>query len=116
MKYIDKMIKALGLKYPVELRVRRKNRNIRYAAATYEGMYRGEKLVSHRITLNGNSIITPGERDIKTLVAHELIHAWQEENGLSEKETHGKKFARKAAKMNMKFKIPRVFIPELEAD
>lgn len=116
MKYINKMIKALKLEYPVELRIRRKNRNIKNAAACYEGLYRGKNLVSHRITINGSSIFNPDERSIKTLIAHELVHAWQEEKGHSNTEIHGKKFAQKAAKMNIKFKVPRIYIPELEAD
>lgn len=116
MKYLDKMIKFLGIKHKVELRIRRKNKNIRNAAACYEGLYVGVKLVSHRITINGNSILDPDEqRNIKTLIAHELVHAWQEEYRVKGK-AHGKRFARKAAYMNMKFRVPNIYRPDFDID
>ena len=80
MKNLYEYIKFLGLKKPVNLRIiTRKNR---WADAEYEPEYSDKtgKLKEHKITI----FFKNNTRDFDTLVAHELIHAWQEENKKSE--------------------------------
>lgn len=67
--------------------------------AKYEALYndRGE-LVKHLITVYvGNLFKNPGERNIETLIAHELVHAWQEETGAED--THGDSFVQMAGQL-----------------
>ena len=110
MKNLYDYIKFLGLKKPVNLRIVTK-RN-RWADAEYEGDYSDTtgKLIGHNITIffKGNS------RDFETLVAHELIHAWQEEN--KKQETHGKYFKKYARKMEQHFNLREIYIEGVDLD
>jgi len=114
MKYY-RLIKAAGVKLPVEIRIRRKGMvNKINAAAIYQGMYVGGKLVAHRITLHGDAILNPEERNIKTLIAHELIHARLEEKGIIEDTHHGPVFRAQAARVNMRVGVPNIFDPNID--
>jgi hypothetical protein len=110
MQNLYKYIEFLRLKKPVNLRiVTRKNR---FADAEYEGIYsdKNGKLVEHQITIYFKGNV----RDFETLVAHELIHAWQEENKKSE--THGKFFVKYAKKMEKEFNLKEIYIEGVDQE
>lgn len=103
-------IKFLGLKKPVNLRiVTRKNR---FADAEYEPEYSDKtgKLKEHCITVYYKN----NTRDLDTLIAHELIHAWQEEN--KAQETHGPAFIKYAKKMEQHFNLREVYIEGIDEE
>ncbi len=104
MQNIHEYIKFLGLKKPVVLRVNtRKNKH-------YDGFYvarysdKTGKLLEHKITIH----IGGNARPFEVLLAHELIHAWQEEN--SKTEIHGKHFRALAKKMTEHFGLQEIYI------
>lgn len=110
MKNLYDYIKFLGLKKPVNLRIiTRKNR---WADAEYEGDYSDitGKLIGHNITVYFKN----NSRDFETLIAHELIHAWQEEN--KKHETHGPAFIKHARKMEKHFGLNEIYIPEVDLE
>ena len=103
-------IKFLKLKRPVNLRiVTRKNR---WADAEYMPEYSDKtgKLKEHQITVYYKN----NTRDLDVLIAHELIHAWQEENRAQE--THGPAFIKYARKMEEHFGLREVYIPEVDLE
>lgn len=84
--------------------------------AEYSPVYRemkngGIELRKHRIKVFIGDELT---RPIDSLIAHELIHAWQEERDLSE--IHGKYFRRKAKQLESLFGMEDIYIPELDSD
>jgi hypothetical protein len=104
MQNLHEYIKFLGLKKPVVVRVNtRKNKH-------YDGLYMSRysdktgKLLEHRITIH----VGDNARPFDTLLAHELIHAWQEENGKAE--FHGKHFRRLAKAMGEHFGLEQIYI------
>jgi len=110
MKNLYEYIKFLGLKKPVNLRIiTRKNK---WADAEYEPEYSDKtgKLKEHLITV----YYKDNTRDLDVLIAHELIHAWQEENKAHE--THGPKFIKYARKMEKAFGLREVYIPEVDLE
>jgi len=110
MKSLYEYIKYLGLKKPVNLKiVTRKNR---WADAEYEPEYSDKtgKLKEHKITI----YFKENSRDFETLLAHELIHAWQEENKKSE--THGKFFIKYAKKMEKDFNLKEIYIDGVDEE
>lgn len=105
MQNLNDYIKFLGLQKPVVVRIKtRKNKND--YDALYESFYseRTEKLLEHRITIYTQE----SSRSFEVLLAHELIHAWQEEN--SKAEIHGRHFKKWAKKMNEYFGLQNVYI------
>lgn len=110
MKTLYEYIKYLGLKKPVNLRIiTRKNR---WADAEYEPEFSEKtgKLKAHNITI----FFKDNCRDFETLLAHELIHAWQEENKKSE--THGKFFIKYARKMEKDFNLKEIYIDGVDLE
>jgi hypothetical protein len=110
MKSLYKYIKFLGLKKPINLRIITK-RN-RYYNADYEAEYSDVtgKLIAHNITI----YFKDNDRDFETLLAHELIHAWQEEN--KKHETHGPAFIKYAKRMEKEFNLRDIYIPEIDEE
>ena len=110
MKSLYEYIKFLGLKKPVNLRIITKKN--RWADAEYEGDYSDKtgKLIGHNITV----YFKDNSRDFETLVAHELIHAWQEENKKSE--THGPAFIKYARKMEKHFNLREIYLPDVDEE
>ena len=103
-------IKYLGLKKPVNLRIiTRKNR---WADAEYEPEYSDKtgKLKEHKITV----YFKDNSRDLDTLIAHELIHAWQEEH--KKQETHGEYFIKYARKMENDFNLKEIYIEGVDQE
>ncbi len=110
MKNLHTWIKFLKLKKPVNLTViNRKNKS---ADAEYEPEYSDKtgKLKNHNITI----WFCDNTRDFDTLVAHELIHAWQEEN--KKWETHGPAFIKCARKMEKEFGLREVYLPDVDEE
>ena len=110
MKSLYEYIKFLGLKKPVNLRiVTRKNR---FADAEYEPEFSDKtgKLKEHKITI----FLKDNSRDFETLLAHELIHAWQEEH--KKTETHGKFFIKYAKKMEEQFNLTEIYLPDVDLE
>lgn len=101
-KWADKM----GIKKPIELRYKFIDSP---NDAEYSPRYDSNgNLKKHIITLyrwNNNS------RDRKTLIVHELIHAYQEENNLPDK-LHGKDFRKMAKRYSKKF--PMLYIKNVD--
>ena len=102
-------IQYLKLKRPVQLTV------INHASKSCDAEYETEyydngKIARHLITIYNN----PYSRDFNTLVAHELIHAWQAEN--NKDEIHGPYFVRLARKMETKFNLREVYLPGIDEE
>ncbi len=102
----SKFAEYLGLKSPYKIEmVSKKNKNM---AAGYWSLYKNGgkgKLHCHVIRVYlGNK----DYRDLETLIAHEMIHAWQEENG--HEDIHGKSFKKMARKMSKEFDLPHIYI------
>ena len=105
---IQEIISALDIKLPVTFTIStRENKNT-------DGYYMPvrddeEELTGHRIRVYMNSDTS---RSIEAIIAHELIHAWQEEN--SDNAVHGKRFAYRARKLETKFNLTSVYIPRVD--
>lgn len=82
--------------------------------AEYSPVYREMKSGKMKLRKHCIKIFIGGEleRDIDSLIAHELIHAWQEENGIAE--IHGPQFIKKARRMEKIFNLDRVYIPDVD--
>lgn len=102
-------IKYLKLKRPIQLTVI--DRPHKSADAEYETEYYDNgKICQHLITIWNN----PESRDFNTLVAHELIHAWQAEN--NKDEIHGPYFKRLARKMETEFNLAEIYLPAIDEE
>ena len=103
MQNLNDYIKFLGLTKPVVVRIN--SRTHKAWDGYYIARYNNKgKLAEHRITV----YLQDQSRDFNTTLAHELIHAWQEENGHTE--FHGKHFKRIARKMEKSFGLVNVYI------
>jgi hypothetical protein len=105
---IKEIVEFLKLEKPVEIQIRTKTK--KKVDAYYWGLYSetGE-LKSHLIRVYG---LNP-ERGLQTIIAHELIHAWQEEKGFSD-EIHGWKFRVTAEDIEFNFGIKNIYLPDLD--
>ena len=103
-EFIQNQIAALNLKKPVEVRLcfRDSDNDAEY---TPRFNSHGE-LKRHIVKL---FLSDDNNRDLETLLIHELIHAWQEENKITE--IHGESFAKMAAKWPG---YPQVYVPEID--
>ena len=101
------IVTFLGLKKPYKVII--SSRRKKTADADYLALYTngGEgELHSHqiRVFMGNNS-----QRSLETLIAHELLHAWQEENNLDD--IHGKPFQAMADLITLHFGIENIYIP-----
>lgn len=97
----------LDLKLPVRLILSEKSN--KHSDAYYVPIYNNKGiLTSHKITI----FFTSCARNIDTLIVHELIHAWQEENKY--KEVHGKKFREWAEYFEREYFISNIYIPRTD--
>ena len=103
---IDLTVEYLGLEKPYTIKLNSKGK--KSASAEYIAKYnRGGELVSHQITIYlGNQL--EDTRDIETLIAHELIHALQEEEGIIE--IHGEYFIDIAGLLVMYLETAGIYI------
>lgn len=84
--------------------------------AEYAPIYSDDtgELEAHEITIWLDGIETQG-RDFNTIVAHEFIHAWQEERGLSD--IHGFAFRSEATELEKTFpKLRGIFCAEIDEE
>jgi hypothetical protein len=79
--------------------------------AVYWGVYRKGVLVSHNIQISVVKL-SSDIRGLETIIAHELIHAWQEENGITE--IHCKQFIKKSRQIEKLFGIPNIYLKEYD--
>ena len=102
MQLLKDMVKFLGLKKRVELTIKTvpgEEEDAYYLSIRSD---RG-RLVGHEIVIFTENT----ERSFETLLAHELIHAWQEEKRYDE--NHGPKFKDMAAKMEDEFNLIDIY-------
>ena len=111
MENLAYYIEFLGLKSPVELTFKTKS-NKAMDAVYYPKFSNKGNLKAHKITvfLGNQDVIS--RRTLDELVAHELIHAWQQENNLVE--FHGVNFVVQAIAMDEKFDLPNIYLAELD--
>ena len=103
---IDLTVEYLGLEKPYTIKLNSKGK--KSASAEYRASYnRGGELVSHQITIYlGNQ--PQDTRDIETLIAHELIHAFQEEHNIIE--IHGDDFIDVAGLLSMYLETAGIYV------
>lgn len=106
---INKLVNMLGLTRPIIVKLSHKSHS--GVCAEYWPKYRGEKLRRHIIEIFLPELASD-TRTFETIIAHELIHAWQEENGKTE--IHGKHFAKMANKITAHFGYRGIFDPEID--
>ena len=110
---IQRAIVFLKLKYEVELIIRTENAPGE-PQAEYVAIYSdNEEFESHEITIWLDGLENQ-DRDFNAIVAHELIHAWQQERGL--REIHGFAFRATAAKLELEFfpLLNGIYDPEID--
>lgn len=110
MKLFNDLVTALWLEKPVTLIIR--NKAGKDCDAFYLPKYsdRTGKLIGHKITIYTKKT----SRSFETLLAHELIHAWQEEN--NKLETHGEHFAELARAIEAEFNLQEVYLPDVDEE
>jgi hypothetical protein len=109
MHNIVQELKAyLYLDNPVEIVI--KSRSKKNADANYWGMYNRKGILKYHLIhiYAGNK----SQRPLNSIIAHELIHAWQEELGLEE--THGPKFIEAAHNIERDFDLENVYMEEFD--
>jgi predicted metallopeptidase len=102
------LVRFLNLRKPFVIRI--KSTPPKKYAGLHWSWLRNGKVISHSINVH----LWDG-RELETLIAHELIHAWQAETG-GIRRAHGKKFQRKAAEIEETFGIKEIYLPEYDKD
>ena len=110
MKLLNTLIQHLGLTLPVTVTI--KTRKGKDCDALYLPHYsdRTAKLIGHKITI----YTVDTTRDFDTLLAHELIHAKQEEMRIAE--IHGPVFTTLAADLETNFGISEIYIHDIDEE
>ena len=104
-EFINSLIEYLRIKNPVTITISTKEH--KSVDGYYTPRYSSDdELVGHNIRVYINS---DSPRSIEATIAHELIHAWQEEN--SDDAVHGRRFAYRARKLESSFALAHVYIP-----
>lgn len=105
-EFIFELIEELEIRKPVDIRLSTRKSKI---SGLYDPIYSDSgRLKSHKITI----WLDKDNRPLKTLIAHELIHAWQEENKCED--IHGESFRELALYLETRFKLRDIFDPELD--
>jgi len=111
MENLAYYIKFLGLKSPVELTLKTKSN--KHSDAVYWPKFSNKgNLKAHKITVFLGNQDVNSKRNLDELIAHELIHAWQQENNIAE--FHGLNFVLQAIAMDEKFDLPNIYLAELD--
>ena len=110
--FVDAIYNTLGLYKPLELRFRFQDNEETDAEYNPRFNKRGG-IKRHVITLYISREFE-FERDFKTLLAHELIHAWQAENDIED--IHGPLFQKLASNLQEDFNLNRIYDPELDLE
>jgi predicted SprT family Zn-dependent metalloprotease len=107
-KFLSELVAALQLQCAVDITfTTRKNKK---ANAHYLPRYSNKgKLTGHKVKVFLGDAV---DRPLDSIVAHELIHAWQEEKGIDA--IHGKKFASMAKIIARKFALREVYIKRID--
>lgn len=111
MENLAYYIEFLGLKSPVELTFKTKS-NKSMDAVYYPKFSNRGNLKAHKIVLFLGNQTADAKRNLNELIAHELIHAWQQENNIQE--FHGLNFVLQAIAMDDKFNLPNIYLAELD--
>jgi len=98
---IQRAAQELGLEKSFDIVLKQRKKPNDKNTAVYWGLFRKGKLQSHLIHVYLENFKAQGERDLNTVLVHELIHAWQEENGYTD--VHGASFRKMAKRMQAKF-------------
>lgn len=105
--FIKSVISSLKITLPVTFTITTKESN---NDGYYMPIHNDDcELVGHRIRIYLNSDTS---RSVEAIIAHELIHAWQEEN--SDTGVHGRKFAYRARKLEKKYALNNIYIPRVD--
>lgn len=110
---IELVVKLIRVERPVKFIIRKKFSN--KFVAQHQAFTLDDVVCQHIITINMGNVILgsgDGERDLETLIVHELIHAWQSERGYNDK--HGKTFQRKVKQVAGKLGMPRLYIKTVD--
>jgi len=113
-QFIENIHETLELSKPVELRLRFQNNQ--ETDAEYNPKFnKWDSIKRHIITVYISQEFEL-QRDIKTLIAHEMIHAWQAENEWGE--IHGERFKYWADVLERQFGIMlyKVYDPEIDTE
>lgn len=113
-RMIDEAALYLELKKPYEIRIKSKSHN--WAAGFCEQHTRKGKILKHVITLYLPNIIN-SDFTLESVILHELVHAWQAENGLLiEGDYHGADFQSKAYDLGEALEVADIFHPATDVD
>lgn len=85
----------------------------KYTAAEYISLYRKNKLIQHRITIAVSEFSDSNGRSFESLIAHEFVHAWQEE-WVKERKHHGKHFIKMARALETELGLSDIYIPGID--
>lgn len=109
---LDDFVEVLKLKKPVDLQFRF------CQSSDYDAEYwpkmRGNGKIKRHIIRFYVCADQSFERPFNTLLAHELIHAWQAENDVTD--IHGQLFQEWACKLEKDFNLDRIYDCELDCD
>lgn len=97
---------TLNLKHDVNVKLSRK-RNTECVAEYLPDYDDGGNLIGHNITIYIREL-ADDVRPFDTILAHELIHAWQEEKGFEE--IHGPHFQKMAAKIGKTYRLKNIYV------
>ena len=111
MENLAYYIEFLGLKSPVELTLKTKSNKSMDAVYLPKFSNKGN-LKAHKITVFLGNLDVNAKRTLNELIAHELIHAWQQENNIAE--FHGVNFVLQAIRLDDKFDLPNIYLAELD--
>jgi hypothetical protein len=111
MENLAYYIEFLGLKSPVELTFKTKSN--KHSDAVYLPKFSNKgNLKAHKIVVFLGNLDVNAKRTLNELIAHELIHAWQQENNIAE--FHGVNFVLQAIRLDEKFDLPNIYLAELD--
>jgi hypothetical protein len=111
MENLAYYIEFLGLKSPVELTFKTKSNKHSDAVYLPKFSNRGH-LKAHKVTVFLGNQNPNSPRTLDELIAHELIHAWQQENNIAE--FHGLNFVLQAIALDQKFDLPNIYLADLD--
>jgi hypothetical protein len=111
MENLAYYIEFLGLKSPVELTFKTKAN--KHSDALYLPKFSNKgNLKAHKIVVFLGNQTANAKRTLDELIAHELLHAWQQENNIAE--FHGPNFIMMSIAMKHAFDLPNIYIEELD--
>lgn len=100
-------VDILGISRPYSVKIISKTK--KDTEAEYIARY-SEK--HKRLTHDIRVYLGENTRPLESLIAHEFIHAWQEEKGLTE--IHGKYFRKIARELEEAFNLPDIYIKGID--